>query len=88
MQVEAGLEIRSELGLVLEFRSSRIREMVRVKRARLLTRRRHLVEHAKRADQGQKRRRIVRGFDQREAIIETEALRIDAKPLKHSIKLR
>jgi hypothetical protein len=37
------------------------------------------IQHAKRADQIQKRWWIVRGFDQREAIIETDALRIECQ---------
>ena len=74
-------------GLCLTSGRGRIREIVRVKCARLLTRCRRPVKHAKRADQIQERRWIVCGFDQREAIIETDALRIDAKPLKHAIEL-
>lgn len=68
-------------------RRGRVREIVRVKRADLRTRR-CLVEHAERANQIQKRRRIIRRFDQRKAIIEADALRIDAKLFEHSIKLR
>ena len=64
----------------------RVREIVRAKRADLLTRCR--VEPTERANKIQKRRRIVRRFDQRKAIVKTDALRIDAKLFEHSIELR
>lgn len=74
-------------GLRLSSGRGRVREIVRAERTNLRTRRR-LVEHAERANQIQKRRRIVRRFDQRQAIVETDALGANAKLLKHLIELR
>ena len=82
-----GLRFILSWGLCLISGRSRVREIVRVKRADLRTRR-CLVEHAERTNEIQKRRRIVRRFDQRKAIVETDALRTDSKLLEHSIQLR
>jgi len=87
MQVEVGLRFVLSWGSSLNSGRGRVREVVHVKRADLSTRR-GLVEHAERTNEIQKRRRIVRRFDQRKAIVETDALGADSKPLEHPIQLR